>query len=100
MNDTSIETFAGLSPENMAQVIQVAVPLAISLLVVVTVVRVIKALAPALIVAAVLAVWIVAVQGPEGLEELSATVQGSLGSASNSAGLLANLRPWLEAIFS
>ena len=49
---------------------------------------------------AVAAVWIVAVQGPEGLEELSTTVTGSLEIAANSAGLLENLRPWLDAIFS
>jgi hypothetical protein len=100
MNDPTIETFAGLIPENVAPIIQVSAPLAISLLVVVTVIRVIKALAPALIMATVLAVWIVAVQGPEGLEELSATVKGAFGSSANSAALIENLRPWLEVLFS
>ena len=100
MNETSIETFAGLIPENAAPIVQAAMPLAILLFVGVTVFRVIKALAPALIAAVVLATWIVAVQGPEGIEEVCVAVKSSLGVPDNPARLLENLRPWLEAIFS
>ena len=100
MNETSIETFAGLIPENAAPIVQAALPLAILLLVAVTVVRVIKALAPALIAAAVLAGWIVAMRGPEGLEEVCVAVKGSLGVPGNPAALLENMRPWLDVIFS
>ena len=98
MNGASIETFAGLIPENAAPIIQAAMPWAILLLAAVAVIRVVRALAPALIAAAVLTGWIVAMQGPEGLEEVCVAVKSSLGVSANPAELLEHLRPWLAAI--
>ena len=101
MNDNSIETLVGLAAENAAPIVQAAMPLAILLLVAVTVVRVIKALAPALIITAALVGWIVAMRGPQGLEEVCVAMKSSLGAVlNNPAVLLESLRLWLEAIFS